>query len=360
MHVTCLTSSQELTQLTPEWDALLERAVQDTIFLRPFWHLAWWHAYGAGKELRLLTARDEGGQLLGIAPLFQHEVLIAADAGAFPAVNIERPREARGDTPCRTLHLLGGTEVSDYLGFVLDRAAADAACAAFYRYIVEELPGWQMVDLHCLTADSPVLRLFPALAAGSGLDCAAQQEDVCPIIDLPADWEVYLASLDKKQRHELRRKVRKAHREARISWHRTDNEAAELDADLDLFFRLHEQSDPEKEAFWDDSARRFFRDIAHGAQRRGWLDLSFVSFNEEPVAALFCFDYNGDILVYNSGYDPAAYPGLTPGLVQFSYVIRDAIARGRKRFDFLRGDERYKYDLGGKETTIHRLTLRRA
>ncbi len=356
MRVKCHTALEDFSALSREWDALLEHSVTDAIFLRWFWQRAWWEAYGGGKALRLLTVRNEAGRLLGIAPLFHHEVLVADKGEPFPGLSIERPQTVPAGIPWRMLHLIGGSEVSDYLDFLVERDSAPVVCEAMFRYLSEEMRDWDMLDLHCLPASSPLLAHLPPLAEARGYKAASTREDVCPIITLPSTWEEYVSSLGRKERHELRRKVTKAEREASPSWRKTENPAT-LAEDLALFFRLHEQSDPEKAAFWDERTRLFFRAIAEGAQRNGWLELSFIYFGSRPVGSLFCFDYKGDILVYNSGYDPSVYLAFSPGLVLFSYIIHDAIARGRKRFDFLRGDERYKYDLGGKETAVYRLTI---
>jgi CelD/BcsL family acetyltransferase involved in cellulose biosynthesis len=44
-------------------------------------------------------------------------------------------------------------------------------------------------------------------------------------------------------------------------------------------------------------------------------------------------------------------------VVLLSYVIQDAIARGRPRFDFLRGEERYKFEFGPVSEPVHAITI---
>jgi CelD/BcsL family acetyltransferase involved in cellulose biosynthesis len=43
--------------------------------------------------------------------------------------------------------------------------------------------------------------------------------------------------------------------------------------------------------------------------------------------------------------------------VSRAYAIRDAVERGKSRFDFLRGAEEYKHRLGGKDTELVMLRL---
>ena len=88
------------------------------------------------------------------------------------------------------------------------------------------------------------------------------------------------------------------------------------------------------------------------------LRLSFLELGGVRVAACASFDYRDEYLLYNSGYDPA-YSHLSVGFVGKALSIKDAIGRGRKSFDFLRGSERYKYHLGGTDRLIYRLVVRR-
>jgi CelD/BcsL family acetyltransferase involved in cellulose biosynthesis len=89
--------------------------------------------------------------------------------------------------------------------------------------------------------------------------------------------------------------------------------------------------------------------------KRGWLQLNFLVVNDTPVATYLNFDYNDHILVYNSGLDPAEYGHLSPGIVLLAYTIEHAIELKRDVFDFLRGDEQYKYRMGGTDTSVMNL-----
>ncbi|MBE0605380.1 MAG: GNAT family N-acetyltransferase, partial [Deltaproteobacteria bacterium] len=59
---------------------------------------------------------------------------------------------------------------------------------------------------------------------------------------------------------------------------------------------------------------------------------------------------------YNSGYDPERREA-QPGLVLIARCIEDALGEGAPEYDFLRGTERYKYDLGGVDRVVYRVTV---
>ena len=92
---------------------------------------------------------------------------------------------------------------------------------------------------------------------------------------------------------------------------------------------------------------------------RGWLQLALLTVNGQPAAAYLNFDYHNRIMVYNSGLDPEAHGHLSPGIVLLARLIEYAIGCQREWFDFLRGDEPYKYDMGGQDTQVYRMEIRR-
>ena len=71
------------------------------------------------------------------------------------------------------------------------------------------------------------------------------------------------------------------------------------------------------------------------------------------------FVYNNQTLLYNSGLDAARFLRFSPGIILTAHLIQHSIETGRELFDFMRGDEAYKYKLGGIDTTIHQLLIQR-
>ncbi len=132
-----------------------------------------------------------------------------------------------------------------------------------------------------------------------------------------------------------------------------------LQAEMEDFIELHQKSGGHKKVFMDQRMQGFFQAMARTILEQGWLRLSFLLIDDVKAAAMLCFDYGDSISVYNSGYDPQLYPSLSPGIVLIGYCIQDAIDRRRTTFDFLRGDEEYKYRLGAQDTKVYNLRLSR-
>ena len=107
-----------------------------------------------------------------------------------------------------------------------------------------------------------------------------------------------------------------------------------------------------------DEMQSFFRALTTEFVGLGIVKLYFMEIDGTKISATLCFDYENTLYLYNSGYDPS-FSYLSVGLLLKSLCIRDALESGKAVFDFLRGDEPYKYDLGGQDTSIYKLTITR-
>lgn len=315
-------------ELERSWKEVLPKSATDTVFVTPCWQRIWWDHFRGADELTLLAVRD-GGDLAAVAPL-----RITDDSVAF----------------------VGNTEVCDYLDFVAPAERCSTVLDAVLGYL--EPLSWSTLVLHSLPSDSPTRSFFrdlPSRSPGYAVETAV--EDVCPRLDLVSDWEQYLARLTKKDRHELRRKFRRLASAGSVHFYRSQGAEA-LDRDLDDFFRLHRNSREDKAAFMTPGKEQFFREAVSAFAAAGIARLFFLEVDGVRTASVICFDYGPDRLLYNSGYDPE-YAPLSAGLLLKAHCIRDAAESGKRRFDFLRGNEPYKYDLGGVDYSVYTCTVRR-
>ena len=336
MKTQVYTDAAGFAALRQEWNPLLRHSASDTIFLTWEWQSTWWEHLGEG-ELYLLATRTDEGRLIGIAPLYL----------------------TTSDDELKTLSIVGCRDVSDYLDLIAASGQEEEVYGALLDWLGSDAaPAWDLADLCNIPATSPTHRLLAEMAVARGYQVQTEVEDVCPIIHLPSTWDEYLSSLSKKQRHEIRRKIRRAEGSRQINWYIV-NEEHNLAAEMEAFIELHQKSDVDKDEFMDAQMKGFFHAAAQVLHEAGWLQLAFMEINGEKAATMLNFDYRDSILVYNSGYDPQKYARLSPGIVLLSYCIQRAIESGRAKFDFLRGGEEYKYRFGAQPTEIYRLLIAR-
>jgi CelD/BcsL family acetyltransferase involved in cellulose biosynthesis len=327
-----------------EWNALLDHGVTRVPFLRAEYQQAWWAQRGGGEwpvaELVLVTARGADGALLGVAPLFQ-----------------ARNRDGRP-----ALLLVGSIEISDYLDFVVAREHVEEFCTGLLdRLSRDDVPVWEVLDLHNLPAPSPTRAAVGRAAGARGWAASEQLLNPVPAIHLPADWETYLATMvEKKERQEIRRKMRRAGGgDDTVNWNMVVGpDGHDLDAETESFLTLMSHN-PDKAGFLTPAMRQQFHLIVRAAAENGWLRLAFLSVRGEKAAAYLMFDYGNRLYIYNSAIEPR-FNALSPGWVLLGYLLQWAIENKRDAFDFLRGDEDYKYRFGAVAGKIYRVQAGRA
>lgn len=312
--------------LETTWNELMPRSATDTVFLTPRWQRLWWKHFGEGAEQLMFELRLDG-KIVGLAPMY-----------------------LQGGE----LSLLGNTQVCDFSDFVLPAEHCTGALNALFAHL--DTLTWSTLVLHSLPCNSPTLAYLKALDGRYSV--AFEQEDVAPALDLPVDWEAYLATLSKKDRHELRRKFRRLEGAGDVRFH-TCTDHATLQQDITDFLTLHRESRDDKAAFMNDHMEAFFREMVHEFCAADIARLSFVEVNGHRCAAILAFDYGNDRLLYNSGFD-REYSHLSVGLLVKANSVREAIEAGKRRYDFLRGNEPYKYDLGAVDAPLYQCTVRRA
>ena len=323
---TPITSFEEVRH---QWQELLGRSVVNNLYITPAWQELWWSAFQDGRSLAGFYLTDAAGQLTALASLSR-----SGDDFSF----------------------VGNSDTFDYNDFVI----AHGAEPAFYPALLDAIDsgGGRQLDLFSVGEDSPTLAMLPDLARARGYSVDIAEEDVAPRIELPATWDDYLAGLSKKDRHELRRKLRRLEGHDNWRWFCV-SDPSDAGARTDTFLDLMRRSDPAKDEFLTADREDFFRKLITTTATQGVLRLFFMEMDDKPVAASLCLDYDGVRMLYNSGHDPE-YRYYSVGLLLHSLCLRDALERGYRYFDFLRGNETYKYRLGGRDHHLYRITLRRS
>jgi len=237
-----------------------------------------------------------------------------------------------------TIRLLGDERVTDLNDMIY--------ASGYEEMIVEHLAGYITrnnlgVDFYPLEIDGPLV---------SGLsnripELTVQKKDCCPLLRLPGSWKEYLASLDAKSRHELRRKLKKVNGVVIEDVQPTETKR---------LFDLMALSDRNKREFLEPETMGFFTELVDAFHKRGWLRLRAAVMGNRIIGMILAFKFRGRVYLFNMGFDPA-FRSLSPGIVTIGLDINSAIEEDCQYYDFLRGDEDYKYRLGAKERYTVRL-----
>jgi CelD/BcsL family acetyltransferase involved in cellulose biosynthesis len=298
------------------WNDLLDRARLRSPFLTMTWQREWVRAFAGGRRVEVRTVVDGGGQL----------------AGALALCEVEPGH----------LRLVGGADVSDYLDLLAPAGQEEAVWSALLGSRPAAGGVWQ---LHAVPAASPTVTALPGLAASLGFAVETAVEERCPVLDLPDSWDAYLATLSGKHRHEIQRKLRRLEREAPDARVTILARPDDIETRFGDFLDLHRRSRVGKARFMDVRMESFFRRSIPALAALGQARLWFLDTAGGPIASFITVEWDGTVGLYNSGFHPDR-AALSPGLVLLANLLKDAMRRGKRRFDFLRGEERYKYEFG--------------
>ncbi len=293
----------------------------NSVFVLPAWMKVWWEVFGGGAELHLSAVRQEG-KVIGVAPL--------------------SVKDGRAS-------IVGSADVCDYLDFVV----APGREEDFFNTLLDDLKekGIRSLELESLRPDSAALTSLAGIARSRNYEVGCQKEDVSLDLDLPATWEEYLGILSSKQRHEVRRKLRRLWEAGNLE-HRCLEAGQEVEDFAEIFLKLFSLSREDKANFMTPGMQSFFRSLAEAMAEIGLLRFGIVELDNQPVSMTMGFDYGDTHYLYNSAYDPQ-FNYLSVGLLCKVLCIKESIEKGKKRWDFLKGNEPYKYQLGGKEIPLY-------
>ena len=292
----------------------------------PEWLRVWWDSFGGAADLSVLSVRDQE-KVIGLAPL-----KLEGDRASF----------------------IGSIDVCDYQDFITVAGRE----AEFFEVLLDHLnrQGITRLELGLLRPESTVLSYLVRTAESMGCKVTTSKEDVSLEIELPGTWKDYLGMLNGKQRHEVKRKIRRLEEAGEIHLQMVAD-PAEFQNRQDAFFELFKLSSSDKAAFMTDQMASFFQALAGAMARAKLLKLCLLELNGKPAGAALCFDFNETLHLYNSGYDPR-FQALSVGLLCKVTSIKNAIKNGRKKYDFLKGAETYKYRLGGREVPLYSCRIR--
>ena len=245
MNVERITDLESLKKLEDKWNELLFSSEQNCIFITHQWIYSWWKCFKEDNSLEILLLKDKSGVPFGIAPLMVKD-------GIF--------------------RFVGSQEVSDYCDFIIAYRRTEEFYKNLLNYFKSNNSVVKKIELMNIKSSSPTLTILPRLAGEYNFSCSFSEIEVAPVLDLQYSYENYLSRLSKKNRHELRRKLRRIESLKGIKTTKIKS-TAELKTSIETFIAFHKKGTHSKVKFWERRGMSdFFREVVYRFSLKKWAE----------------------------------------------------------------------------------------
>ncbi len=326
MYIRVIDAAQPFAGLRRQWNDLLDRSSHPGIFLTHEWLFSWWETFGGHNRLYVLLCYEHTHELAGILPAY------IKTKGIVPRV--------------RALRFLGSEEVtSDFLTCIAAQGREREVYDAVLDYLLGRKELWNVLEFTGMESGKPFAEYLEARCGPTASAVFRAAHVKCPYIALPGSWEEFLGSLSFKARKKTRYYRNALAKKGEVGLFTLRNEH-ELDGALDDVARLHGDTMERKgwkEKFSSGKYRDFYKKTCERLLSLGRLELNFLLVDGTRVAFLNSFKYRNRFYAYHTGFD-MTWRDYSVGFVLLGLLIERAISEGCTHFEFLRGDQKYKYE----------------
>jgi Acetyltransferase (GNAT) domain len=342
LRIRVLNDLDELEKLRLDWQELLSHYPQASIFSTWEWLAPWWRAFGADRQLYVITFENASSRLVALAPLALTtrkafgrlwKVVCLMGDGSHDSDNLDLP-------------ILPGYE-EDVLESLLDH--------------LEERPRlWDFCEWNTFPQNSSTVNRVPSYLKRRNWPYEVGSTP-CSAINLPASFNAYLMQLSAKERAKIGIRTRRLEKLYEVQYHR----CCDIDdtvSCLETLFELHRlrwNAGGEPGSFGLPARRQFYHDLTGELLRRNQLQFWLLQLNGKAAAAQFGFRFEDTVYSLQEGYDPA-FAKDSVGFVLRGHVLCQLIKKGVRRYDFLGGVNESKTRWGAEVSSYANLCFSRA
>jgi CelD/BcsL family acetyltransferase involved in cellulose biosynthesis len=345
MHIEVIDTFDRFDHVRQDWERVYDSDPEAQFFLSWNWMRRWLDL--VKESWFVLAARTDGeaSRCVGFFPLRRRNSL--SKRGAI----------------CREI-TMAGNRLADYTGFICIPEYQDAAIAAFAIYI--RTLDWMVVNLESIHVSAERLQKFldrfPRTKFNLRQFEHINETDnvnvcICPRLYLPNDWDEYLnKALGANTRQKVRRFLRKI--DDGNEFYITHANEQTIDNDLEVILQFWKQKWSSRKGESLHSIVKLLRIMLLHCFHNGSLFIPILWSGNTPLGALGILidEKKRSLLFFIAGRDEnVKIP--PPGFVLHAYSIRYAIANGFATYDFLRGNEPYKYMFGAEDYRIKRIIV---
>jgi CelD/BcsL family acetyltransferase involved in cellulose biosynthesis len=312
---------ESFLSIQKEWNALLEKCPNDTIFLRHEWFKCWWDTYGQRKQLCILLVREDG-KLLGIGPF----MALRAYFRGLPVKIIsfiENDETPRSNVICIDKH--------------------EEIIEEMITYLTEKKRSWDLICLNKIPANNGSYEVISSVCAMNKLPFIAKTSWRSPFLKIEGDWDSFYKNTSQKFKKRHRSINNRIKRLGDISITNV-TKPQDVESTIAEVFSIGETCWKHKIRKAISSTRenrQFFSKLASIASTQGWLSLWILKMNKKPVAFEYHLQYKGSVHGLRSEFDEK-YAEFSPGAVLDGYIVQNIFQRGFREYDMGGSADEYK------------------
>ena len=342
MHIDVITEYEDFLALKETWNSLYEKDPDAQFFLSWTFLSTYIRRYEGGWFILAARLGPKGSPYVALLPLRMRTRMSKKTGQFHNEIN------------------MAGNYAADYTGIICAPEFADRAIPALAKHLRKM--HWTKLHLENLRMSERRLRLFLKNLADERLDIRKMTrvnkvDNVnnckCPSLDLPESWDAYLEQkLGSNTRQKFRRFLRRV--ESSDEFRITHADASTIDRDIGILLEFWRVKWTPRKGNLVPGLLKSNRTLFKNAFASGTLFLPILWHGDKPLCALAFFvdPVKRAMLFHMTGRDETA-DVIPSGMVLHAYCIRRAIEQGFRTYDFLRGDEPYKYTFAAKDTVIN-------
>jgi CelD/BcsL family acetyltransferase involved in cellulose biosynthesis len=337
MNVKKIELITDIIKLKAFWNNIVQKSNADYIFLKYEWLNSWIRTYGKENDQFIILIK-EGEEIVSIAPLI---IMTYKELG----FNI------------RVLQFIGSSS-SDYLDFIILKDHEECITMTF-DFIQAHYNEWDFCELHHISDYSPNFTIFEKVYKLQKMPFSFYKESVIPYVPLDTSMEVFLKSRKTGLRYDLKKGESELNKIGKVEFTKIDNQQeaiSELPYFLELLIKREKHTERPTSLEQSKRMHDFFKLSIENEDF--WKNINFckLSIDKKVIAYHFGFEYNKKMCWYKPTFN-LEFIKFSPGKLLIKRAFEYALLNNFKEFDFLLGDEPYKYQWANCERNSYCITL---
>lgn len=345
MQIEKIENFETFKKIRENWDSVYAADHQAQFFLSWIWLSGWLQM--VHEPWFILAAKPDTKDSSYVAFLPLKNSLIHQDGGGF-----------------ETEICMAGNSMADYTGLICLPGYEAEVIPAFAAYIQQKLV-WSSFNVKSILETDTRMSLFLSNFSADSFELSQlriqsvneEEPDIylAPYVSLPDDWEQYLQNyVGVNTRQKIRRFLRKVDKSD--EFYITQVDADNLESHLEILLKFWESRWKKQKGDTFEVIMGYNRLILRHCFEHNCLYLSVLWKGDIPLGAIANFvDFQQKSMLFVITGRDQTFKNPPPGLILHADAIRYAIQNGFKVYDFLMGNEEYKYSFGAKDRHIQHI-----